>query len=74
MFKCFKYWSDTYHDNQTNYLMEQDPLQLQDHASVMDVAVGDIWTVLEEKRGPPGLCLGFSTLDTPCLEPMGLET
>jgi hypothetical protein len=74
MFKCFKYQSDTYHDTQTHYLMEQDPLPLQDQASVMDVVAGDMWTVLEEKRGPPGLCLGRPTLDTPCLEPVGLET
>jgi hypothetical protein len=40
----------------------------------MDVAVGEMRTVLEEKRGPPGPCLGRPTLDTPCLEPVGLET
>jgi hypothetical protein len=50
MFKCFKYQSDTYHDTWTHYLMEQDPLPLQDQAGVMDVVVGDMWTVLK-KRG-----------------------
>jgi hypothetical protein len=59
MFKCFKNQSDTYHDTRTHYLMEQDPLPLQDQASVMDVVVGDMWTVLEEKRGPPGPCRLF---------------
>ena len=66
--------SDTYHDAWTHYLMEQDPLPPQDQASVMDVSTGDMWIVLEEKRGPPGLCLGRPTLSTPCLEPVGLET
>ena len=74
MFKWFKYQSDTYHDTRTHYLMEQDPLPLQDQASVMDATTGDIWTVLEEKRGPLGLCLGHLALDTPCMEPMGFET
>jgi hypothetical protein len=41
---------------------------------VMDVVVGDMWIVLEEKRGPLGLCLGRPALNTPCLEPVGLET
>ena len=40
----------------------------------MDAAAGDMWTVFEEKRGPLGPCLGHPTLDTPCLEPVGLET
>jgi hypothetical protein len=53
MFKCFKNQSDTYHDTWTHYLMEQDSLLLQDQAGVMDVVAGDMWTALEEKRGPP---------------------
>jgi hypothetical protein len=73
MFKCFKYQSDTYHDTQTYYLVEKDPLPLQDQASVMDVVVGDMWIVLEEKRGPQGIFLGRMTLDTPYLEPVGLK-
>jgi hypothetical protein len=71
MFKCFKNQSDTYHDTQTHYLMEQDPLPLQDQAGVMDIVAGDMWTVLEEKRGPPGPCLGRLALDTPCLGTCG---
>jgi hypothetical protein len=74
MFKCFKYQSDTYHDTRTHYLIEQDPLPLQDQANVMGVIAGNMWNVLEEKRGPLGLCLGRPTLITPCLEPVGLET
>jgi hypothetical protein len=74
MFKCFKNHSDTYHDTRAHYLMEKDPLPLQDQASVMDVVAGDMWTVLEEERDPPGICLGHPTLNTPCMEPMGLET
>jgi hypothetical protein len=54
--------------------MEQDPLPLQDQASVMDTAAGDMWIVLEEKKGPSGPCLSRPALDTPCLEPVGLET
>jgi hypothetical protein len=54
--------------------MEQDPLPHQDQAGVMDAAAGDMWTVLEEKRGPPGPCLGRLALSTPWLEPVGLET
>jgi hypothetical protein len=50
MFKCFKNQSDTYHDTQTHYLMEQDSLLLQDQAGVMDTVVGDTWTALK-KRG-----------------------
>jgi hypothetical protein len=40
----------------------------------MDAVVGDMCTVLEEKRDPPGPCLGRLALSTPWLEPMGLET
>jgi hypothetical protein len=74
MFKRFKNQSDTYHDTQTHYLMEEDSLLLQDEVGVMDAAAGDMWTSLEEKRGPLGLCLGRSALSTPCLELVGLET
>ena len=52
--------------------MEKDPLPLQDQASMMDVVAGDMW--IEEKRGPLGPCLGHPALDTPCQEPVGLET
>jgi hypothetical protein len=37
IFKCFENQSDTYHDTQTHYLMEQDPLLLQDQAGGIDV-------------------------------------
>ena len=48
MFKCLKNQSDTYHDTQTHYLMEQDPLPLQDQASMMNIIVGDMWTALKK--------------------------
>jgi len=73
MFKCLKNQSDTYHDTQTHYLMEQDPLPLQDQANVMDIVAGDMWTILEENKGPLGTCLGRLALGTRCLEPVGLE-
>jgi hypothetical protein len=73
MFKCFKNQSDIYHDIRAHYLMEKDPLPLQDHASVIHIVASDMWTVLEEKRGPSGLYLGHPDLDTPCLEPVGIE-
>jgi hypothetical protein len=40
----------------------------------MDVVASDIWTVLEEKRGPMGPYLVCLALDTPCMELVGLET
>jgi hypothetical protein len=49
--------SDTYHDTQTHYLMEQDPLLLQDQAEVMDAAAADkVEAPKNEKMGPPGPC------------------
>jgi hypothetical protein len=46
-----------YHDTWTHYLMEQDPLLLQDQAEVMDVATADKVEVLKNKEmGPPGPC------------------
>jgi hypothetical protein len=47
MLKFFNNQSDTYHDTQTNYLMEQDSLLLQDQAGGMDVVV-DRWVVLKK--------------------------
>jgi hypothetical protein len=41
IFKCFENQSDTYHDTQTHYLMEQDPFLLKDQVDVMDVVVAD---------------------------------
>jgi hypothetical protein len=37
IFKCFENQSDTYHDTQNHYLMEQDSLLLQNQADGMDV-------------------------------------
>jgi hypothetical protein len=57
LFKIFNYQSDTYHDTQTHYLMEQDPFLLQDQADVMDVVVVDKVEALKKKRmGPLGPC------------------
>ena len=50
MFKCLKNQSDTYHDTQTHYLMEQDSSLLPDHVGVMDIVAGDTWNALK-KRG-----------------------
>jgi hypothetical protein len=50
MVKCFKNQSDTYHDTQSHYLIDQDLLLLQDQAGVMDTAAGDMWAALK-KRG-----------------------
>jgi hypothetical protein len=41
IFKCFENQSDIYHDTWTHYLMEQDPLLLQDQANEMDIDVAD---------------------------------
>jgi hypothetical protein len=47
--KCFENQSDTYHDIETHYLMEQDPLLLQNHADGMDVVAVDRWEVLKKR-------------------------
>ena len=41
IFKGFEDQSDTYHDTRTHYLMEQDPLPLQNQADGMDIVVAD---------------------------------
>jgi hypothetical protein len=75
IFKCFDNQSDTYHDTQTHYLMEQDPLLLQDQADGMDVAAGDRMEALKKKDGPSRARLKSIWLSsTPCLGPVGLET
>jgi hypothetical protein len=57
IFKKFENQSDTYHDTQTHYLMEQDPFLLQDQANVMDLVAADKVEALKKKRmGPPGPC------------------
>jgi hypothetical protein len=53
IFKCFEDQSDTYHDTQTHYLMEQDPFLLQDQAKVMDVVVADKVEVLKKRKDGP---------------------
>jgi hypothetical protein len=52
IFKCFENQSDTYHDTQTHYLMEQDPLLLKDQVDGMDAATADKMEVLKKKDGP----------------------
>jgi hypothetical protein len=52
IFKCFENQSDTYHDTRTHYLMEQDPLLLQNQANGMDVAAADRMEALKKKDGP----------------------
>jgi hypothetical protein len=49
IFKCFENQSDTYHDTQTHYLMEQDPLLLQNQADGMDVVAADRWEALKKR-------------------------
>ena len=51
IFKCFENQSDTYHDTQTHYLMEQDPLLHQNQADGMDVVVADRMEALKKKDG-----------------------
>jgi hypothetical protein len=52
IFKCFENQSDTYHDTQTHYLMEQDPLLLKDQVDGMDDVVVDRMEALNKKYGP----------------------
>jgi hypothetical protein len=52
IFKCFENQSDTYHDTRTHYLMEQDPLLLQDQVDGMDVVVADRMEALNKNDGP----------------------
>ena len=49
IFKGFEDQSDTYHDTQTHYLMEQDLLLLQDQAGGMDAFVLDRWVSLKKR-------------------------
>jgi hypothetical protein len=52
IFKCFENRSDTYHDTQTHYLMEQDLLLLKDQADGMDVVAANKMEALKKKDGP----------------------
>ena len=45
--------SDTYHDTQTHYLMEQEPSLIQNQAEVMDVVVVDKVEALKERKDGP---------------------
>ena len=53
IFKCFENQIETYHDNKTHYLMEQDPLLLKDHADGMDAAAADKVEALKKKKDGP---------------------
>jgi hypothetical protein len=57
IFKGFEDQSDTYHDTQTRYLMEQDPFLLQDQAEVRDASTADkVEALKNERMEPPGPC------------------
>ena len=53
IFKCSENQSDTYHDTQTHYLMEKDPLLLKDQADGMDDVVSDKVEALKNKKDGP---------------------
>jgi hypothetical protein len=74
IFKCFENQSDTYHDTRTHYLMEQDPLLLQNQADGMDVATVDRWEALKKGRALQGQAQVNMALRTPCLGLVGLKT
>ena len=74
IFKCFENHSNTYHDTQTHYLMEQDPLLLQNQADGMDDVVADRWKALKKRWALQGQDQVNMALSTPCLGPVGLET
>jgi hypothetical protein len=74
IFKYFENQSDTYHDTQTHYLMEQDPLLLHNQADGMDVVVVNRWKALKKGWALQGQAQVNMALGTPCLGPVGLET
>ena len=53
IFKGFEDQSDTYHDTQTHYLMEQDPSLPQDQAEVMDATATDKVEALKGRKDGP---------------------
>jgi hypothetical protein len=53
IFKGFEDQSDTYHDTQTHYLMEQDPSLPQDQAEVMDASAADKVEALKGRKDGP---------------------
>jgi hypothetical protein len=50
--KCFENQSDKYHDTQTHYFMEQNPLLLKVQADGMDATVVDKMEARKKKDGP----------------------
>jgi hypothetical protein len=53
IFKCFENQSDTYHDTQTHYIMEQYPLLLKDEVDGMDATItADNMEAWKKKDGP----------------------
>ena len=62
IFKCFENQSDTYHDTQTHYLMEKDPLLLKDNINGMDVAATDKVEALKKKKDGPSRAMLRSIL------------
>ena len=75
IFKCFENQSDTYHDTRTHYLMDQDPLLLQNQTDGIDVVVVDRMEALKKKGWAlQGQAQVNMALGTPCLGPVGLET
>jgi hypothetical protein len=74
IFKCFENQSDTYHDTQTHYLMEQDPLLLQNQADGMDVVVADRWEALKKGWVLQGQAQVNMVFGTPCIGLVALET
>jgi hypothetical protein len=44
--------SDTYHDTQIHYLMDQDPLLLKDQVDGIDFTTADRMEALKENHGP----------------------
>jgi hypothetical protein len=53
IFKGFEDQSDTYHDTQTHYLMEEEPSLIQDQAEVMDAAAVDKVEALKGRKDGP---------------------
>jgi hypothetical protein len=53
IFKGFEDQSDTYHDTQTHYLIEQDLSLPRDQAEVMDAFVGDKVEALKGRKDGP---------------------
>ena len=48
IFKCFENQSETYHDTRTHYLMEKDPVLLQNQFDGMDDVATDRWEAMKK--------------------------